>query len=174
MPDNNEPKIKKPNPRHTTTEFKYTKLHVKFSAERKEIFLQCLRETGIRAIATATAGICKSTLESHLAKDLEFKQAYEDAREWHTDNVIVKEAQRRAVEGVTKAVYGGRFKDEVVGEEQVYSDSLMALMLKARAKDFKPDAKQETGDDKGVLVILGTTQSPDDWAKKYAALADKQ
>ena len=172
MSEDTKPKEKKPSQRHATTKFVYTKLHIKFSGERKQLFIDKMKETGSRAYAMACCGIAGSTVCEHLANDPDFKQAYEDAKEWHVENYIVKEAQRRAVEGVKKAVYGGRFKDEVVGEETVYSDSLMSLFLKSKAKEFKPAQPGADINEKGVLVILGNTLTPEEWAKKYQALGD--
>lgn len=68
------------------------------------------------------------------------------------------EAIRRAVHGVEEDVY---FKGEVVGTKTVYSDGLLAQMLKARVPGYKEDASV-----KGPTVqvnIVPRAESYEEW-----------
>lgn len=79
--------------------------------------------------AIRAAQISRDTAYRHRREDEAFAARWDDAYEEGTD-VIEQEALRRAVQGSTKVFYD---KDGGIrGEEQVYSDRLMELMLKAR------------------------------------------
>lgn len=56
------------------------------------------------------------------------------------------EARRRALEGTEEPVYQGGL---LVGTKRVYSDSLMALLLKGRRKKVFADRTELTGADGG-------------------------
>jgi hypothetical protein len=99
---------------------------------RQAAFLKHLAVHGCIAKAALDAGIDRSAVtrwrkEEPMFLEL-FNQAQEDAAE-----ALEVEARRRAVEGVAKDVY---HQGEVVGQETQYSDTLLALMLKARRPGF--------------------------------------
>jgi hypothetical protein len=63
-----------------------------------------------------------------------YREAFDVAQE-HASDILELEARRRAVEGVTDAVY---YMGEVVGEKRTYSDQLLMFMLKAlRPEKFR-------------------------------------
>jgi hypothetical protein len=66
-----------------------------------------------------------------------FAQAYSNAMEAGTD-LIEQEARRRAVEGYDRPVFQ---RGQLAGLERVYSDMLLALLLRGR----RPDVFRDTG-----------------------------
>ena len=98
------------------------------------------------------------------------------ARRW---NVSIKTLQRWRSEErgppyikLSKAV---RYPvDEIVTYERVYSDSLMAMMLRAHRAEFKDakDAASMTASGTGgVLIVPGAPATINDWQNQFGDLA---
>ena len=79
-------------------------------------------------MACDKVGISRTTVKNWRQTDSVFSSAYDDAMEDGVD-VVEDEAVRRAVQGVTRAVYHA---GEVVGHEQNYSDGLLQFILAGR------------------------------------------
>lgn len=94
-------------------------------------FLGELRLSGIVSAACLIADVDQSTVYHRRSADPIFaaawNQAIEESADW-----LEKEARRRAEEGTLKPVY---YKGELCGWEREYSDTLMALLLKANRPD---------------------------------------
>jgi hypothetical protein len=131
----------------------------KFTSERRETFLGVLAETGNVTRAAACVGMTRRQMYYHREADAEFAEAWEDAVEQATDE-LEEEARRRALEGVEEEVY---FQGEVVGYKRVYSDAMMALMLKAyRSKRFRDRVDQRIeGNGPGGSLILQIGRPPE-------------
>ena len=99
--------------------------------EWKPFFLAMLILEGTIASAAREAGVSYRTVMAQRQKDKDFAAAMLDAVELHTQR-LEKEAIRRAVDGVEKAVY---FRGVVVGKERQYSDGLLQFLLRARRPD---------------------------------------
>jgi hypothetical protein len=88
--------------------------------------------------------------------DAEFAQAVEQALDMAADK-LEAEARRRALEGVEEPVYQG---GQLVGTKTVYSDSLLALLLKGRRKKVFAERVEQTGADGGPIksqqVVIAT------------------
>lgn len=128
-----------------------------------DAFLAALSECGITSHAAEVAGINRLTVWRRRKDDPEFAAACEEAIEMAADK-LEAEARRRAVEGVEEPVYqGGQF----IGTRTVYSDSLLALLLKGRRKKVFAERVETTGADGGpvknqVVIATGVPQSIDD------------
>jgi hypothetical protein len=94
-------------------------------------FLAELRLTGVVAAACEIAQVARRTVYDRREADPAFKAAWDQALEESAD-WLEKEARRRAEEGNLKSVY---YKGELVGFDREYSDTLMALLLKANRPD---------------------------------------
>lgn len=146
------------------------KAPVEFTPERKAIYLQHMRQTGLRYLSAERAGISTSTIEKHKKLDPVFADACEAAKESHTDELI-EEAMRRAKDGVSVPIIGGKFKDEVITYVQEYSDRLMEVMLKSRREEFRGRDKVDGVQTGGVLIIPAAQTTMDDWEAAYGEAA---
>lgn len=148
---------------------------VEFTVERKEQFLQEYRGSGLMWASAAAVGVHERTVQEHMKLDPEFGLLVEQAKQEWIDTVLVAEAVRRATKGVHRPIIGGRFKDEVVAEEQVFSDSLLSQLLKAKRGEFRAgDGSGEGGAGGGVLLVPTAPMSMDDWEAAFGELARGQ
>lgn len=97
----------------------------------EKAFLASLRRYGIVTAACEAAQIDRKAVYARKDRDAAFAAAWDDALEAAGDRLEF-EARRRAERGVLKPIH---YKGERIGFMREYSDSLMALMLKA----IKPD-----------------------------------
>ena len=121
-----------------------------------DAFLAHLAETGILSDAAAAAGVDRSNVWRRRQEDAEFAQAVEQALDMAADK-LEAEARRRALDGVEEPVYQG---GQQVGTRTVYSDSLLALLLKGRRKKVFAERIEQTGADGGPVktqqVVIAT------------------
>lgn len=114
---------------------------LKFTPGVRDLFLAEFRETGNLRLACEAAKISRSTVERYRREDPQFAEAYAEAEEDAADN-LEEAARVRAVDGVLRRRYD---KDgNCIAEETVYSDALLALLLKARRPaKFRENSKIE-------------------------------
>lgn len=149
---------------------------VEFSTGRKLIYLDWIAKEGTYYLGAKAAGVTYATVLNHRAKDPEFARAEQEAKEENTDTLI-REAKRRAIEGVSKPLIGGRNKDEVVAYEQVYSDGLLQTLMKSRRSEFGSGGAEggsggsSSGRQGGVLIVPQAPHSVTEWHKLYGAKA---
>ena len=110
-------------------------------------FLAALAVEGVLSRASEIAGIDRSGVYRRRQADPEFDQACKDAMEAAAD-ALEAEARRRALQGVEEPVYQG---GQLIGTKTVYSDSLLALLLKGRRKEVFAERRELTGADGGAL-----------------------
>lgn len=97
-----------------------------------ELFLDNLRKCGIPSHAARACGRGETAFQLERSKNPAFSEAWDWAmRESYL--ALEAEARRRAVQGVRKPIY---YKDEIIDEIVEYSDSLLALLLKANHPAF--------------------------------------
>ncbi len=111
------------------------------AARLKRAFLVEFARTGNLGHSAATVGILsRQTVYAWLEHDEEFSQAYANA-EIEATEALEREALRRAVEG-TPYRRTSYYRGKVVGtdEKTEYSDTLLMLLLRARA----PEKYRET------------------------------
>ena len=102
-------------------------------------FLNYYIELGTISKAAKKAGINRHTHYDWLKNDKKgkYRAAFELADKMAAD-LLEEEAWRRAVTGDLRVVY---YKGENVGEQRVYSDQLLALLLKGRKPQYKESAE---------------------------------
>ncbi len=152
---------------------------VPFTAERKEYYLEMFRnhpEFGGRKYLCAEAvGVSSSTIDYHVKLDPEFAEALEDARQAWIDENLFTSALKRARDGIEKAVIGGKFRDEIITYDRIYSDSLMALMLRGARpeyRDGKDGALAATGGGNGgVLIVPSAPATINEWQNQFGEMA---
>lgn len=113
----------------------------------KKIFLEHLRESPIIAHAAKAAGISRVNAWRNKRADPEFSEAWDDAIEEGIDKAEA-EAYRRAVQGYEQDVW---YQGVKVGEQRMYSDQLLALILKGNRKRVYSDRTEHTGADGAPL-----------------------
>ena len=130
-----------------------------------DAFLAALAECGILSQAAEAAGVDRATVWRRRQDDAEFSAACDQAIDMAADK-LEAEARRRALEGVEEPVYQA---GQLIGTKTVYSDSLLALLLKGRRKRVFAERVETTGADGGpvksqVLVATGVPSAPLDLA----------
>lgn len=119
-------------------------------------FLKALGEYGVVQYACDASGVSRSTVYRLRADDEAFAAAFDEAREVAWDR-LEREAFRRAVDGVREPlVSAGRVVRDDDGEiiyVNRYSDSLAALMLKAkRSAEYRERTQVEHSGEVGLTV----------------------
>lgn len=118
----------------------------------QKVFLAEVSKGAMLSEACATARISKSTAYQARKKDPEFAARFEEAMEASAD-LLEREAKRRAVEGYDDPVF---FNGEVVGYRKVYSDQLLALLLRGRRRTVFGDKHEISGSGGGPLQTAVT------------------
>lgn len=113
----------------------------------KPIFLEALGKLGVLGYAADAAGVDRSTVFRHRASDPVFSELVDEMCEAGIDK-LETEAWERAMKGRVKGVWHMGVR---VGEELVYSDALMALLLKGRRKKVFADRTELTGEHGGPM-----------------------
>ena len=124
-----------------------------------EPFLSELAKHGLLHKAAAHVGTTLGQVKKLMAENIEFETAVEEACEAATD-LLEEAARERALNGVVKGVY---YKGDLVDTEVQYSDSLMALFLKAKRKSQFGDKTEISGPGgKALTVNIRTFAEPTD------------
>lgn len=155
------------------------KAAVEFTPERRRIFLNNLRETGFQTLSAEVAGVVPRTVQRHRTEDKVFAAEYQEALDYHTENVITRALVARGVDGFKRPVIGGKDRDEVVAYEQVYSDTCLTMLARSRKTEYNKGAG-EGGDGPGgagggggggVLIVGQAPHTLDDWERLFSAKA---
>jgi len=121
-----------------------------------DAFLAALSECGILSHASELAGIDRVSVWRRRQDDAEFAAACDRAIEMAADK-LEAEARRRAIDGWEEPVYQG---GQLIGSKTVYSDSLLALLLKGRRKSVFSDRTELTGANGGPVktqqIVIAT------------------
>lgn len=109
------------------------------NSKEKNEFLNYYIQLGTISAAAKEAKISRQTHYDWLKNDKrnEYHRAFAQAEKMAAD-LLEEEAWRRAVTGDLRVVY---YKGENVGEQRVYSDQLLALLLKGRKPQYKESAE---------------------------------
>lgn len=121
--------------------------------EKQLAFLEAFVELVSVTRAAKKARIYRTIVYDWIRDDAEFKKAYERACEIATFK-LEDEAIRRAYEGTLRPVFQG---GEKVGSIREYSDTLLIVLLKARAPEkYKERTSSElTGKGGGPIEVNG-------------------
>ena len=119
-------------------------------------FLEAFEQTMMVSAACDAVGIGRTTVYEARQRDAAFAAAWADVNEKITEQLEAA-AIRRARDGVARPVFQG---GKLVGHDRVYSDGLVALLLKARRPDrYRDNVRMEHSGPNGAPVQL---QVPDD------------
>lgn len=143
----------------------------KLTKEKREEFMAELTQHGNVTKAARAVGITRVYAYQVKAEDTAFAEAWDNAvQEWA--DMLEGEADRRAFEGTTKGVY---YQGILVGEERLYSDTLLMFRLKALRPDLYKDrqATELTGKDGGAVQIEQTLEAAAVLRAKLDALAKR-
>lgn len=145
-----------------------------FSAKRAKLFLHFLSETGRVRHSAQLAGFKDADALYYRRKhDADFSKAWDEALDRAGDK-FEDEAVRRAVQGVPKDVY---YKGEVVGQEQQYSDGLLAKLMDGAKRDKYQPRKENTTNvnvQVGLAVIPMTAPNLEDWERSSVEMHESQ
>ncbi len=115
---------------------------------RQDAFLKEYRLCATITHAAEIALISRRTHYLWIEKDSAYAAAFEEAKVAATD-ALVKEARRRATQGVKEPVY---YKGEVVGTIQKYSDTLLIFLLKGALPEVYRERHELTGGGGAPLI----------------------
>lgn len=166
----------KPSPKKTRakTAARVTSTAATRRRDWKPLFLDALARRGNVSDAAKAAGIHRDTANEHRKSDAEFAARWKDALDQAAD-VLEREAFRRAVDGVLKPVFGsgGTGVGTVeVGQERVYSDTLLIFLLKG-ARPEKYREKHEIVGQNGGPIKTARELSDDELAAIAASAAGR-
>ena len=142
-------------------------LPVRFDADLKHRFLTVFGLCGQLQRAAKETGISPSTVRAHLKDDLDFKEAYEEARNDFNEQ-IEREALRRAVFGWEEPVYQ---QGVLAGTVRKYDSRLLELVLKRTNPEYKESFTVDHNVSGGILVTP-QIEAKDDWEKRHAIEAE--
>lgn len=155
----------------------YKPLGAPFTVDRRLQFLEYLTSHeklgGRVGLCAQAVGVSLSTVTEHRKKDPGFNEAVLEAQQLWAENFLLSSAIERAVNGVSRPIYGGKYKDVQVGEERIYSDHLMGMLLKAKIPEFRADTQVNVTQSMagGVLVIPAAPTCATEWQQQFGELA---
>ena len=134
------------------------------NSKDKNDFLNYYITCGTISKAAKKAGISRQTHYDWLKNDKKgfYKRAFEQAEKMAAD-LLEEEAFRRAVEGDTQVVY---YKGEEVGRRRVYSDQLLALLLKGKKPQYRENTEINTTVNVDMADAVSTARKRVEEAKK--------
>lgn len=115
-----------------------------------EQFLLYLREYGIASYAARELGRSEVCFQVLRSQNRDFAAAWDWAEREASDKLEL-EARKRAMQGVERAVW---YKGDEVGTETIYSDTLLATLLKHKHRDFKQVEEESDRRDAPVQSIV--------------------
>ncbi len=125
-------------------------------------FLAAFRETANVRRACEVAKVGRSSHYRWLKEDLEYREAFDLAKECAAD-LIEAEAYRRAVTGWDEPA--GWYKGQAGGMVRKYSDVLLIFLLKG----IRPEKYRERVELRGAFANLDVSKLPDDLVARLAS-----
>lgn len=138
---------------------------LKFDDRQKGIYLNVLKKTGMKNKAAAAAGVHVATVLTHKNDDPEFSDACDDALGYYRDH-IVHHAYVVAVKGVKEPIFGGKDKDEHVGDKIVYATNILAMEMRRVEPGYKEKIEHEGLAAGGVMLVPETAKDVEAYLKE--------
>lgn len=117
---------------------------IPLTPERKAAFIAELSRHGIvmraaRAASPHSTGGAATTFQDERQRNAEFAAAWDEALEMARADVE-HEIYRRSTEGYDEPVFGGKYREQVVGTVRRYSDRLLELRARALLPAYRDAA----------------------------------
>lgn len=133
-----------------TTKPKASSSHRETAQKRRQAaFLEAYITCATITHAARMAKIAKQTHYDWIAGDKEYQLAFAEAEIAATD-ALIKEARRRAVQGVEEPIF---YKGEVVKTVQKYSDNLLMFLIKGALPEVYRERYEFSGGPKPIQFI---------------------
>lgn len=98
--------------------------------------INVIAATGSLPLALREANVARAAFNKRRERYPEFAEAIDEANQYFREVSLEQTASMRAIDGTLKDVY---HKGAVVGQERIYSDTLMVKLLEANSPEkFKP------------------------------------
>lgn len=121
-----------------------------FRQRKMREYVNALRRIGTVAGAAREVWVSAVWVRKWMARDADFKAKTEKAMEEHVD-LLLAEAQRRAVEGIDKPVF---YKGSVCGKIREYSDNLLMFLVKGKRPEYaSANLFQLPGDGVQITIV---------------------
>ncbi len=117
----------------------------------QEAFLEAYARTGVLIAAADAAGVSSEHARTYRLDDEEFDAAVLAAHERFKQR-LHDEAVRRGVEGWDEPVFGGQFKDMVVGYVRKFDPKLLEMVLKRHDPSFRESKDLNVNHQGGMTV----------------------
>ena len=135
------------------------------AAAWRGVFIERLKATGNVTLAAIGAGVNRQHAYRTRNRNKTFRRRWDEALE-QTVDLLEGEARRRAT-GISRDIY---YAGEVVGEESVYSDTLLIFLLKAhRPAKFRDNVKVEHS---GGMEVTGDRKVTFEFVRPSEQLQD--
>ena len=132
-----------------------------FTDAQKAVYLEHLSKFGRMGHAAAAASVSPETVRKHQKSDPEFMDAHMEALEAYRETV--RQAMfERGVTGWLIPIFGGQYKDQVVGYERQYDSRILAMEAKRVDPEYRDRSPLDVNVNAGVLVVPAG-QSIEDW-----------
>lgn len=175
-------------PKRTDTpspqDYKHPAHRGKFPYELRVQYLKLVRMTGRFYDSAEKIHVPVRQVLLARREDKDFDEACENAKQGYVDDVLVREATRRAIEGVDVPMIGrvGKDEDGIICYQKRYSDGILQLLLRAARQEFRqvdPGATSggKSGSNKyeapagGVLLIPEGPATAQAWEEKFKQVA---
>jgi len=143
----------------STTASEGALIGLRFTPDIQAAYLARLEECGNEVEAAKLLKVPYRAVKSLRQTDQAFRELEQTAMEVFFKGTVEKEAVRRAVKGVRKGVY---YKGEHIGDERVFSDTLMKQQLEAGdPKKYGKNVHHDHTVRVGVLVVNATLSEAD-------------
>ena len=141
---------------------------IKFDDDAKAIFLRVFATTGRVTDACDASHITFGTYRSHLKNDLEFAEAFLEAKERYKDRVH-EQADMLMYKGVKRPVIGrvGENQDGIIAYEKKYSESLLAMELRRTNPEYREKEPGMPTHELPRVLVVPERLPMDRWMEVY-------
>lgn len=144
---------------------------IKFTDRMKTLYLERLAETGLIMASATAVGVCYATVVDARESDPEFKAMEKEAKAyWH--DVVCNAMKEQGVDGVLEPIFGGKYKDTIVGHSRKFTPGILALEAKRIEPEYREKFQAEVKHTGGVLLVPASEADADAWREKNAPVKE--
>lgn len=155
-------KVKNVPANQTNWRRKLQRSRIKFDDDAKEVFLDSLRQDGLKGKAAKAAQISLETVRKHLDNDPDFAEATATALETYRDR-LSSHAQNLIFEGTTEIRYNK--EGGVASEIRRYPEGLILAELKRHIPEYR-DKQPIDAVIQGGVIVAPAEMTPQEWIEK--------